>query len=48
MFKTKVIPLAEVDLISGKRAIDDAQVDYEEKQEALGPKSRWQKFVASL
>jgi len=48
VFKTKVIPLAEVDLISGKRAIDDAQADYQEKQEALGPKSRWQRFVASL
>ncbi|KAF9521130.1 hypothetical protein BS47DRAFT_1286143, partial [Hydnum rufescens UP504] len=48
VFKTRVVPLKEVDLISGKRVIDDAEADYSQKKAAQGPQTWWQAFVASL
>lgn len=47
-FKTKLIPLDKVDLISGKREIDEEEKKFLAEQEALGPRSRWQKIFDSL
>jgi amino acid transporter len=47
-FRTKVIPLEEVDLISGKREIDEEEEEYLRKQEMAGPRTRWQKLWDAL
>ncbi|KAG8924052.1 hypothetical protein FRC00_005554 [Tulasnella sp. 408] len=48
MYRTRVIPPAEVDLVSGKRQIDEEEELYLAKQEARGPRTRWQKIWDSL
>ncbi|KAF8344211.1 dicarboxylic amino acid permease [Cantharellus anzutake] len=47
-YRTQVVPLAEVDLISGKRQIDEAEARYKVEVDARGPMTGWQKFVAAL
>jgi yeast amino acid transporter len=47
-FRTKVIPLEEVDLISGKREIDEEEEAYLEKQATLGPRNWRQKLWDAL
>ncbi|GJN92977.1 hypothetical protein Rhopal_006022-T1 [Rhodotorula paludigena] len=43
-FKTKIIPAAEVDLISGRREFDEDQLAWEEAKMAGPKKSIWQKI----
>ncbi|KAG8866520.1 hypothetical protein FRC20_008264 [Serendipita sp. 405] len=47
-FREHTIPLAEVDLISGKKQIDDEEERYLAEQEARGPRTRWQKLWDAL
>jgi len=47
-FKTKVIPLDQVDLISGKREIDEEEEKFLAEQAELGPRNRWQRLWDSL
>jgi len=47
-YRTRVIPLDQVDLISGKREIDEEEKQFMAEQEALGPRTRWQKIFDSL
>lgn len=47
-YKTKVIPLHEIDLISGKAEIDADEEYWKQKQLARGPLTRWQKFVEAF
>lgn len=46
--KTKIIPLDKVDLISGKRAIDEEEERFLIEQEKLGPRTRLQRIWDSL
>ncbi|KAG9048725.1 hypothetical protein FS837_012161 [Tulasnella sp. UAMH 9824] len=48
VYRTRVLPPAEVDLVSGKRQIDEEEQMYLAKQEARGPRTRWQKIWDSL
>ncbi|CAG7845895.1 Uncharacterized amino-acid permease C777.04 [Serendipita indica DSM 11827] len=47
-FREKTVPLAEMDLISGKREIDEQEQRWLEAQALLGPRTRWQKIWDSL
>jgi amino acid transporter len=47
-FKTKVIPLDQVDLISGKREIDEEEEQFLAEQAKLGPRTRLQRLWDSL
>ena len=47
-YKTSLIPLDKVDLISGKREIDEEENKFLAEQEMLGPQSRWRKIFDSL
>jgi len=47
-FKTKLIPLDQVDLISGKREIDEEEKDFVEEQESHGPQPWWKRAFNSL
>ncbi|KAG8803300.1 hypothetical protein FRC17_006208 [Serendipita sp. 399] len=47
-FREHTIPLAEMDLISGKKQIDDEEERYLAEQAALGPRTRWQKLWDAL
>jgi len=47
-YRTSVIPLAEIDLVSGKRVIDEDEERYLKMQEAKGPQTRWQKIWDAL
>lgn len=42
--KTKLIPLLEVDLVSGKKEIDDDEEYWLRKAEARGPLNFWQRI----
>lgn len=42
---TKVIPLAEIDLFSGKQEIDEDEAYWKAKAEARGPMNFWQRLV---
>ncbi|KAG6818155.1 hypothetical protein H0H87_000060 [Tephrocybe sp. NHM501043] len=44
----KVIPLEQVDLVTGMRQIDEEEEKFIAEQEALGPRTRFQKFWDSL
>lgn len=46
--KTKVIPPKSVDLITGKREIDEEEDRYVAEQELKGPLTRGQKFWNAL
>ncbi|KAG6820604.1 hypothetical protein H0H93_014520 [Arthromyces matolae] len=47
-YKTELIPLDEVDLVTGKQQIDDEEEKFVAAQEALGPKSTLRKIFDSL
>jgi amino acid transporter len=47
-FKTEIIPLMQVDLISGKREIDEEEEQFLLEQAKLGPRTRWQRIWDSL
>lgn len=42
-YRTKWIPLSEVDLISGRREFDEDEAREEEKAAAKGPQSFWRR-----
>jgi amino acid transporter len=42
-YKTKWIPLSEVDLVSGRREFDEDEAREEEKAAAKGPQSFWRR-----
>jgi yeast amino acid transporter len=46
--RESTIPLAQVDLLSGKREIDLEEERFLEKQAAMGPRTRRQKIWDSL
>lgn len=43
-YKTKVIPLDQIDLISGKREIDEEEEQFLAEQAKLGPRTRLQRI----
>lgn len=45
MKKTKIVPLAEIDFMSGLRELDEMQARDEERFKA---ETRWQKFISIL
>lgn len=47
-FRTSVIPSEKVDLVTGKRDIDEEEERFLEMQELSGPKTRWQRIWDSL
>ncbi|KAG8910646.1 hypothetical protein FRC01_006211 [Tulasnella sp. 417] len=48
MYRTRVIPPAEVDLVSGKQQIDEEEGLYLAHQHGRGPRTSWQKIWDSL
>jgi len=46
--RTKLIPLEQVDLFSGKREVELEEEKYLAQQAALGPPTRWRKIWDSL
>ena len=46
--RTSVIPLEKIDLVTGKREIDEEEERYLEQEELRGPKTRWQKIWEAL
>ena len=47
-YRTSVIPVEKIDLISGKREIDEEEERFVEEEEAKGPKSFWRKVWDGL
>ena len=47
-YRTRVIPAEMVDLITGKREIDEEEERFNREQELKGPRSRWGQFWDSL
>jgi amino acid transporter len=47
-YKTKIIPPAEVDLLSGKREIDEEEARFIAAEELLGPRTKLQKLWDGL
>ena len=47
-FRESTVPLAEMDLLSGKREIDEQEKRWIEEQALLGPRTRWQKIWDGL
>lgn len=47
-YKTKTIPAAYVDLVTGKREIDEEEAKFIAEQELKGPQTRWQRLWDSL
>jgi amino acid transporter len=43
--KTKLVPLAEIDFVTGMRELDEQQAEDEER---FKPDTRWKKFVSVL
>jgi len=48
LYRTKVIPINEVDLLTGLQAIDEGEKQFNEEQAAKGPQTRWRKMWDSL
>ena len=46
--RTKVIPIERVDLVTGKREIDEEEERFNKEQEMLGPRTKWQRIWDSL
>jgi len=46
--KSKMLKPSEVDLITGIRAIDEEEKRFLDAQAALGPRTKWQRFVDAL
>ena len=47
-YRSKLIPSDKVDLITGKREIDEEEERFNAEQEAKGPRTKWQKIWDSL
>ena len=47
-YRTVLIPSDKVDLITGKREIDEEEERFNQEQEARGPRSRWQRIWEDL
>lgn len=47
-YRTSLIPSEKVDLITGKREIDEEEERFNREQEARGPRTRWQKIWENL
>lgn len=47
-YRTRLIPSEDVDLVTGKQQIDEEEEKFIAGQEALGPRSTFQKFWDSL
>ncbi|KAJ8487163.1 hypothetical protein ONZ51_g4362 [Trametes cubensis] len=47
-YRTTLIPSDKVDLVTGKREIDEEEERFNQEQEARGPRSRWQKIWEDL
>ena len=47
-YKTKTIPAAQVDLVTGKREIDEEEARFIAAQELKGPRTRRQKLWDAL
>lgn len=47
-YRTSLIPSDKVDLITGKREIDEEEERFNKEQEARGPRTRWQKIWEDL
>ena len=47
-YRTVQIPSDKVDLITGKREIDEEEERFNREQELKGPRSRWGQFWDSL
>ena len=47
-FRTKVIPIERVDLVTGKREIDEEEERFNQLEALKGPRTRWQKLWDSL
>lgn len=47
-WKTSVIPLDKVDLVTGRKEILEEEARFEANEEAKGPKTRWGKIVGIL
>ncbi|KAI0831198.1 dicarbixylic amino acid permease [Trametes gibbosa] len=47
-YRTSLIPSEKVDLITGKREIDEEEERFNREQEARGPRTRWQKLWENL
>jgi amino acid transporter len=43
--KTKMVPLAEIDFVTGMRELDEQQAEDDER---FKPDTRWKKFVSVL
>lgn len=43
-FRTSVIPVEKVDLITGKREIDEEEERFNAAEAAKGPRTRWQRI----
>jgi len=48
LYRSKLIPPKEVDLVTGLRQIDEEEEKFLEMQAELGPRGRWQKMWDSL
>ncbi|KAF7793034.1 hypothetical protein EIP86_004139 [Pleurotus ostreatoroseus] len=47
-FRTKVIPIERVDLVTGKREIDEEEERFNQLEALKGPRTRWQRLWDSL
>ncbi|KAI0336423.1 dicarbixylic amino acid permease [Cubamyces sp. BRFM 1775] len=47
-YRTTLIPSDKVDLVTGKREIDEEEERFNQEQEARGPRSRWQRIWEDL
>ncbi len=47
-YRTVLIPSEHVDLITGKREIDEEEERFNKEQEARGPRTKWQQIWDSL
>ncbi|KAI0670483.1 dicarbixylic amino acid permease [Trametes maxima] len=47
-YRSKLIPSDKVDLVTGKREIDEEEERFNKEQEARGPRSRWQRIWEDL
>ena len=48
VYRTRVIPVDKVDLITGKREIDEEEERFNREQELKGPRTRWQRIWDTL
>ena len=47
-YRTTVIPLEKVDLVTGRKQIEEEEEQFRQKEEMKGPRTRWQKVIDSF